>query len=216
MRPLVRASIDRHRIPWTFLVLALVASAIQLGWGRRDALLYDRAAILHGEMWRIWTGHFVHFGFAHYVADVGLFVVLGRVLEWRHRRRIRVFLVLTPLLISAGLVLFAPGMTRYGGLSAVNLALLVFLAAEGWQRNWVDWFWPAVLLVYLAEIAFEATLGHGSGGGMIRFDDASARVATAAHVLGGMCALAWSRIGLGCAAFISPSLALQLAPKRMP
>lgn len=216
MRPLIRASLDRRRMPWTFLILASVAAVLQPGWGDRDALLYDRAAIFHGEVWRIWTGHLVHFGWAHFAADVGLFLVLGRMLEWQQGRRVRLFLGVTPLIISSGLLLFAPAMQRYGGLSAVNLGLLVFLAAEGWQRNWLDWFWPSVLLVYAAEVAWEATLGHGTGGGMIRFDDPAARVATAAHLLGGLCGLAWSRLGRRCASSTSPATALHLAPKQLP
>ncbi|HEX3729438.1 MAG TPA: hypothetical protein VHV47_06510 [Opitutaceae bacterium] len=69
-------------------------------------------------------------------------------------------------------------------MSAVNLGLLVFLACLGWQKNWVDWFWPAVLAIYVGEIVLESVYRGGRGGGMIAFDDPTVQVATAAHIPG--------------------------------
>ncbi|HZP59688.1 MAG TPA: rhombosortase [Opitutaceae bacterium] len=181
-------SFASRRLPWTFLLLAVIALAIEINFSAhgswRELLLYDRSAVARGEWWRLWTGHLVHFGWPHFVADTGLFVILGFLLENRHPVLSRVALVFLPLVISGSLFLFDPAMARYGGLSAVDLGLLVFLACAGWQRNWVDWFWPAVLAIYVGEIIFEATYGRGHGGGMIRFDDPAVRVATAAHIPG--------------------------------
>jgi len=98
-------------------------------------------------------------------------------------------LLLLPAVISGAVYFFAPGMPRYGGLSAVDLALLLFVAGQGWQHNWKDWFWPAVLAVYVGEIVLESTVGKGQGGGMIRFDDPAIHVATSAHIAAAACAL---------------------------
>lgn len=176
------------KIPWVFLTVALAALAVEInstcGGSWRELLVYDRGAIAHGEWWRIWTGHLVHFGWPHFVADGGLFLILGWLLERQHPLLSRFALLAMPVVISGSLFLFDPSMTRYGGLSAVNLGLLVFLACNGWQKNWIDWFWPSVLAIYLAEIVLEATYGRGHGGGMIRFDDPAVQVATAAHIPG--------------------------------
>ena len=97
----------------------------------------------------------------------------------------------TAAFISAVIYGLDPTMNRYGGLSAVNLGLLLYLALQGWRRDWTDWFWPAVLLIYVGEVVFEIVQG-GRGGGMIRFDDASVRVATRAHIASAAYALlAW-------------------------
>ncbi|WP_091059743.1 rhombosortase [Opitutus sp. GAS368] len=177
--------------PWTFLAAAAVALVIQLNPAWRPALLYDRAAVAAGEWWRVWTGHFVHFGWPHFVADTGLLVILGWLLEARHPVFSRVGLVALPAFITAALYWFDPAMLLYGGLSAVNLGLLLFLALQGWQRNWTDWFWPAVLVIYVGEVIFESAQG-GRGGGMIRFDDPAVRVATSAHLASAAYALiAW-------------------------
>jgi len=191
----LRSILDPRRIPWSFLAVALAATVIQCNGGWREALLYQRAGLARGEWWRIWTGQLVHFGWPHFIADGGLFVILGRLLEWQYPRASRLALVVMPVIITGALYGFDPAMTRYGGLSAVNLGLLVFLACQGWQKNWFDWFWPAVLAIYVGEVVLEATVGHGHGGGMIQFDDPSIHVATVAHVASAVCGvLLWAAV----------------------
>lgn len=198
MPPIFRAVFRRDNIPWTFLVLATAAMVIQLNSAWRDALLYDRIAIAAGAWPRIWTGHFVHFGWPHFIADVGLFLILGRLLEREHPVAARLALVAMTAFISGVVFVFDPTMVRYGGLSALNLGLLVFLAGKGWQRNWSDWFWPAVLAIYIGEIVLETIARGGRGGGMIPFDDPTIHVATSAHIAGAiyglaLAAIAWLR-----------------------
>jgi rhomboid family GlyGly-CTERM serine protease len=179
----------RRQMPWIFLILAVLALVIQLNPTWRDTLIYQRDEI--GQFWRLWTGHWVHFGWPHFVVDVGLFLILGWMLEHRYPRLAVSSLVLMPLFISLVIYFFDSHMHRYAGLSALNLGLLLIIALQGWQRDWRDWFWPAVLVIYVAEIVFEIMSG-GSGGGMIRFDDPHVKVATSAHIAGAVYAVcAW-------------------------
>ena len=182
LRSLLRSLLAPGKIPWVFLALGLAALVIQLNVSWREALVYQRAALARGEWWRIWTGQLVHFGWPHFIADGGLFLILGRLLELQYPRVSRFGLAVMPVVITATLYWCDPTMIRYGGLSAVNLGLLVFLACQGWQKNWFDWFWPAVLAIYVGEVILEAKVGHGHGGGMIQFDDPSIHVATDAHI----------------------------------
>lgn len=178
-----------RQMPWIFLILAVLALVIQLNPTWRDTLIYQRDEI--GQFWRLWTGHWVHFGWPHFVVDVGLFLILGWMLEHRYPRLAVSSLVLMPLFISLVIYFFDSHMHRYAGLSALNLGLLLIIALQGWQRDWRDWFWPAVLVIYVAEIVFEIMSG-GSGGGMIRFDDPHVKVATSAHIAGAVYAVcAW-------------------------
>jgi rhomboid family GlyGly-CTERM serine protease len=172
-----------------FLAVSLAALIIQLNPAWRDALIYDRASLARGEWWRVWTGHLVHFGWLHWLADAGLLFILGWLLEAKHPRFSRTGLVVMPAFISAVGYWLDPTMMRYGGLSAVNLGLLLFLALQGWRRDWTDWFWPAVLAIYVGEVIFEIMQG-GRGGGMIRFDDPGIHVATLEHVASAVYALA--------------------------
>ncbi|MCC6416324.1 MAG: rhombosortase [Opitutaceae bacterium] len=178
----------RARLPWVFLTLAALALVAQCMPAWRGGLIYDRAAIARGEWWRLWTGHWVHFGWPHFLADTGLFLIMGWTLRRAHRRFALTALVAMPLFVSLTLWFLDPEMERYAGLSALNLGLLLYLALQGWQRDWRDWFWPAVLMIYAGEVVFEIMSG-GTGGGMIKFDDATVRVATGAHIAAGVYAL---------------------------
>jgi rhomboid family GlyGly-CTERM serine protease len=182
------------RPPWLVLVTALAAFVIQLFPAWRGTLLYDRAALAQGEWWRVWTGHLVHFGWAHFLVDTGLLLIVGWFAENRHPWFTRLGLVLMPAFVSASLFWLEPDLGRYAGLSAVNLGLLLYVAALGWVHDHREWFWPAVIAAYAAELLFEHLRG-GRGGGTIRFDDPGIRVATGAH----LAAAAYALLALGAA-----------------
>lgn len=181
---------DRHFIPPVFLALAAAATVIQIAgaispaW--TTALIYDRPGIEVGQWWRLWTGHLVHYGWLHFAADTGILLYLGRVITWPHPVVRWLALLILPPVISAVIYLGDPGMIHYAGLSALNLGLFVFHVLNGWGRDRTDWLWPAVLLVCVAEIVYEAVRG-GSGGGLIAFSDPTVRIATIAHLAGGVC-----------------------------
>ena len=178
---------DRAAYPWSFLGLAVAALAIQFAgaftpdWSA--ILIFDRAAIAAGQLWRLWTGHLVHFGWPHCAVDTAVLLYLGWVIAWPSLAVRRLALIVLPLFITGAVYLLDPGVIQYAGLSALNLGLFVFLAIQGWRRDRSDWLWPAVLLVCLAEIAIEAARG-GTGGGLIAFSDPSVRIALSAHLAG--------------------------------
>lgn len=171
------------------MLVALAATVIQLIPSARSALLYQRYAVEHGEWWRLWTGHLVHFGWPHFLVDVGLLIGVGWFSEGRHRSFTYWAFALMPPAICAVIYWFDPSMIRYGGLSALNLGLLLYVAIQGWRRDWSDWFWPAIVVAYIGELLWEHFRG-GQGGGAIRFDDESIRVATSAHLASAAYALA--------------------------
>ncbi len=185
--------------PWllgSLLAVALAALVIQLFPTWRDGLVYDRAALAEGGYWRIWTGHLVHFGWPHFLVDTGLLLIVGWFSGLRHPRFTALASFLLPAFISASLFWLEPGMTRYAGLSAVNLGLLLYVALEGWRTDRREWFWPAVVVIYAAELAYEHLRG-GTGGGTIRFDEPGIRVATGAH----LAAAAYALLAVGVARF---------------
>lgn len=188
------ASLPRTNLPWCVSTFALAAIVFQFIPTAREHLLYDRAPLSAGQFWRIWTGHLVHFGWPHFLVDAGLLLVVGWFSESRHPAFTRLGLFLMPAFISGSLFWLEPDMVRYGGLSAVNLGLLLYVAVTGWMRDRREWFWPAVIVVYAVELAFEHLRG-GRGGGTIRFDDPGIRVATGAH----LAAAAYALLAVGMA-----------------
>ncbi|ATC64123.1 rhombosortase [Nibricoccus aquaticus] len=177
---IARENITLRSLPWGFLAVA-VASTISIAmpaW--REALLYNRTGIEAGEAWRLWTGNFVHFGWLHFVADTGLWLIIGWFVERAHPTAARVSIPLCALAVTGAVYFFDPEMIRYAGLSGMNVGFLVFLALTGWQKSWKDWFWPAILGIHVLELILESTWGHGA----IEFDTPGIRVATIAHIGG--------------------------------
>ena len=163
-----------------FLAVSVVTMVIQLVPGWRDELIFDRGAFEAGEWWRLWTGNLVHFGWPHFLADTAFFLIIGWFIEGSARWLARVGLLLMPVAVTGTVYLFDPEMTRYAGLSGLNVGFLVFLALVGWEKTPKDWLWAAALGLHVGEVTLEAVWGHG----MVVFDDSNVRVATIAHIGG--------------------------------
>ncbi len=164
------------------------ATGLAFVWPRlAGALIYERADIFAGQVWRLWTGHLVHYSPSHLWLDLAVFVAAGAWLEWIAPRLARWFYVLAPPAISAVLLWGDPTLERYAGLSGVATGLLVLLALVQLRRKAGEprWFWLGVLLLVAAKIIIEAT-AHAPL--FARFD-AGVRVVPLAHVGGIVCAL---------------------------
>lgn len=194
----MRQLLARFGLPaWYFLAVAAFALVARVLPGAREALIYERGALASGEWWRLWTGHVVHFGWPHFVADCGLLLIIGWTIAKEFPRSAWLGLVLMPPFISAVIYYADPEMMRYAGLSALNLGLLLLLAARGWTGNLRDWFWPVIVLIYVVELSYEIWKG-GQGGGFITFDDPDVKVATSAHLAAVAYALvAWALARIG-------------------
>jgi len=102
--PLLRRTLQRH---WPLLVVVAPCLLIALCGSTADTLLrYERAAILHGQYWRLLTGNFVHLGVGHLLEDM-----LGAVLLW--------------LLFEDVLPQWRMPLTILGGSVGVGLGLLI-------------------------------------------------------------------------------------------
>ena len=104
----------RWRMP---LVLAAALAAFQAaGW--TPALEYRRAAVLHGEVWRLLTGSFVHLGWVHLGRDaLGLLLIWGLFSEALDERAWLGVLLLSALAVGLGLLAFSPQIAWYVGIS---------------------------------------------------------------------------------------------------
>lgn len=164
-------------------VWLLMALILLLGLGGdplRDALRYDRAAILEGhQWWRLVTGHLVHLGGYHLLLnELGLLVLVMlcpqplTAREWMQR------LLFLCIGLSLGLLIFVPSMHRYVGLSGVIHGLfLLGLLPQVRQRDVI----AALALAYLlGKLVWEQVTG-------VPVSDEAAiggRVATESHLLG--------------------------------
>ena len=119
------------RLPWICGVFGVAACLLALVPETLvHALQYDRERILSGEVWRLFTGHFVHWNASHLIWDVVVFFVCGSFLEWVRKRLSIAIILIGPLVISGALLLLQPDMQYYRGLSAVDMALFAAICLQ--------------------------------------------------------------------------------------
>jgi rhomboid family GlyGly-CTERM serine protease len=155
-----KTTVESKAIPW--MTLAMTAAAVILflcHW--EDRFIYDRNLILRGQVWRGWTGHLVHFGGSHLFWNLAVFLPAGWWLERIRPGVARLFLALSPYVITGVLLLFDPTLLRYAGLSGVATGLLVLLSCGQLQRGQGEprWFWLGVLALVGAKIGLELFTG---------------------------------------------------------
>lgn len=158
------------------IVLTSIAVIASLFPGVCDLLQFDRAAIARGEVWRVVTGNFVHWNADHLIWDSLMFFILGLAIELRSRHRhlesdsaIGNLFVLTTvasaIAVSACVWFFTP-LERYRGLSGIDSALFVLLAAwylvdviksGAYSQAAIP---SGLLLCFLAKIGYEIATGH--------------------------------------------------------
>jgi rhomboid family GlyGly-CTERM serine protease len=171
--------------PWATLVIGALAGLTLAVRPLGAGLIYERTLIMGGQVWRLWTGHLVHFGPGHLFWNLAVFVPVGCWLERLGPALMRWFYLVCPLVISAGLLAFDRSLVRYAGLSGVATGALVLLAgrlqsAESGQPVWV---WTGVLGLVGAKIGLESFTGTPLLSGAGDF-----RAVPLAHLGGVVCA----------------------------
>lgn len=132
------------------LLLLLHAAGPTVG----DALRYERAAIATGQVWRLVTGHFVHFGWPHCLLNVAGLLTLAVILP----ARLRAWRCCLLLAMAVGVALYAglPGLQHYAGFSGINYGLAALALLPRVRREPVA---ALVLLVLVARAAWQAVGG---------------------------------------------------------
>ena len=156
---------NARRIPCASLLLSLAAACIFACPSLAARLEYDRTAIAAGEIWRLFSGHWVHYGFDHFFWDVLAFGFLGAACERRSRPRFLACVIASSLTISLSIWFGLSGMGAYRGLSGIDSALVVLLFMELWSEadrsgQPKQILIPAACLTaFVCKVAFELATG---------------------------------------------------------
>ncbi|MGA3283497.1 MAG: rhombosortase [Verrucomicrobiota bacterium] len=184
-----------RRIP--VVTLTIVGAAVVVCFLPRihPALVYDRPAILGGELWRLITGQWVHFSAGHFLYDTLALGIAGWMIESRGYPNFGWLCALSPLVIGITLLALEPQLKICGGLSGVATAAVVFLTLHGLAENgaW-RWICLAVLTATVGKIVYETMTGRFI---FVNFPDPSLALVPASHIAGGLTALAvylWGKI----------------------
>jgi rhomboid family GlyGly-CTERM serine protease len=149
------------RRAWVLLGLAaLTMVLLELGGDDiRAALRYERDAILDGEVWRLVTGHLVHFDWSHLVLNLAgaLLMVLLFAESYSPREWVWV-LVSSFVAIDAGFLFFEPQLVWYVGVSGVLHGVLA-AGVVGWWRREASWMAAVLSCVVIGKLWWEQTQG---------------------------------------------------------
>ncbi|VAX34790.1 hypothetical protein MNBD_UNCLBAC01-94 [hydrothermal vent metagenome] len=143
-----------RKVPWITLGLSGIMIALYgMGQNMFDLLVLDKEALRHGELWRFFTGHFVHFNFDHILWDLLAFLILGTVIELHHRRYL-IFSLLVSCVVVSLWICFGTTISAYCGLSGALSGLLVIAAMIQWKKSHNKIF-IYVVLATIGKIIFE-------------------------------------------------------------
>ncbi len=119
--------------PWLIPLLALPAL---LPEAAQSWLEYRRDAVLAGEVWRLFSGHLVHWTPRHALQDgIMLLLLIWALAELGAARRLLLQLTGVALALSLFLAVAVPEMTAYRGASGLALALTGHLIASLWVQR---------------------------------------------------------------------------------
>jgi rhomboid family GlyGly-CTERM serine protease len=190
-----RRLLRRH---WPLLAVVLPCLVLALGGdAAREMLRYDRAAIAHGAVWRLFTGNFVHLGMGHLLEDMAGAVLLWLLFEdVLGRWRMPALICAGALAVGIGLYIGDPQVDWYVGISGA-LDTLWAAGALGLirRRDRFGWMLAAILV---AKLAYEQCFGPlplstvSTGGSVIV--DAHLYGAFAGALIGFGGGLPWQRI----------------------
>lgn len=146
--------------PIATLIILLVVICVDRSQGLSRFLIWDRGAIFDGQIWRLATGHFVHFGSRHLIYDITAFGFGAWIIESRGTRGFCGLLLVMSIVIGVVLFITKPGMAFYGGLSGLVCGFVVFIALEGKNDAGTERLFSALLLAaVVSKIAWEAVTG---------------------------------------------------------
>jgi rhomboid family GlyGly-CTERM serine protease len=178
--------------PVTLTVGGICLLLACLGESETAMLAWDRGALHNGELWRLWTGHLVHFSASQALAETLALFVTGLYAEpLVGSRRFALILACAADLLSLGMLTLAPGLNEYRGASGLATLTAVLAGALAWRRH------PELRPVLgCAALGLAAKTLWEAGAHVAAFTELPAGVAVAwqAHLLGvllGAWAAAW-------------------------
>ncbi|NJL59044.1 MAG: rhombosortase [Desulfobacteraceae bacterium] len=140
-------------IPVRTVGILLVCLLIHYIPGISDMLIYDRAAISDGELWRLVSSPMVHYDKAHLYYNLMAFGIAGWCVEFISPGYFTIVCLSNAILITLIMFIAMPEMNQYAGLSGIVCSLLVFYALHLFSES--RWLSMAILMAISAKIVFE-------------------------------------------------------------
>jgi rhomboid family GlyGly-CTERM serine protease len=147
------------KVPAWTLLLCGTAALVHFVPAIGSALIYDRAAIESGQVWRLVTGSLVHLSPRHFTYDALALFLVGMVAELRGIRNLGMLYLTAALAIGVAIFQCAPELKLFAGLSGIVTGTVVFLCLDGLSEgDDLRWLWWGGLFSVALKILLEFSL----------------------------------------------------------
>lgn len=170
---------DHILIKRVFLIAACISISASLQVFP-DYFIYWREGLL-SEFWRLWTAHWVHVGWVHFLLNMMAFACLPFIFPHVRAWQLLSLLFLLPPFISLIFYFYLPYIEAYAGLSGVLHGLYTAVALVYMQYPKERNFAVLVLLLIAAKLIWENTFGQTGTAQLI-----GSPVLTEAHLYGAL------------------------------
>lgn len=185
--PMTLSQLRQYYLP---VVVAVCVTLIAVGGSDLAELFrFDREAILHGQIWRLLSGHLVHLGWSHTGLNIAGLALIWALLGGTFTNRQWMSMIIGSALgISLGLLAFNPELSWYVGFSGVLHGMLMAGAISEIRSGRRSSY--ALLILVIVKLAWEQIVGplpgsEASAGGAVIID---------AHLYGALCGILWGRL----------------------
>ncbi len=173
------------RIPWVTAMITMAMTSLYIVAGPvPEAWVYDRAAVLDGELWRLLTGHLVHSDLSHLSWNLAGTLVLGCLLERTTNTSIAAMTLVGAIAIAL-LLLWQPTIAYYCGFSGLLNTWLASLLIYEYQDNAMRPMVVVTALGVLAKLVYEWQTGNAI------FTDTTWPSLPEAHLTGLIAGICW-------------------------
>jgi rhomboid family GlyGly-CTERM serine protease len=185
---------------WLALAVAMVCLMLQAGGESAQELFqFQRQGLAQGQLWRLFSGHFIHLGWSHALMNMAALGLLVYLLADGLEAWSLVGLILAASLgVDIGLWFLQPELQWYVGLSGVLHGLFAGLLVLQWYCRAERYLW--LMLLLSVKLVWEGTTGPLP----MTADLAGGPVVTVAHLygatgglLGAICVILLKRVANG-------------------
>ena len=163
---------------------AIVVTLKLSGDGISDFLRYSRPEILDGQIWRLFTAHFIHHGWSHLAMNLtGLVLIWMIAGKWLSLNKALFASIFSTLIIGLGLLFLNPEISWYVGSSGIIHGLWMMAAIYGLRMQ--HWDAYALFALLMLKLAWEQVLGPIPGSN----DMAGLPIIVDAHLYGAVSGL---------------------------
>jgi rhomboid family GlyGly-CTERM serine protease len=193
--PVVIVAVDRSSWPArhggqsaTFLLICAIV-AIGFSPSCQSLLIYDRAAILKGEFWRIATGNLVHLSAQHLFWNALVLGAAGVRIERQGYAHFGWLCAFSSIAIGVALLALQPSVLVYAGASGIATAAVVYLALNGLAAGHQTRTWRGMCLAGLLLVCTKIFREFVSGRSMfVETAGQGLMVSPTSHLVGALVA----------------------------